>query len=113
MSADNKTPHNRLTGIYAEFQDIIDGDSLLKADFDTLKTCLSGAKPDIGPGPVTAEICQRIIGHLVSEVEECADDEQRNQDESPMWAANAEPGQAQRYFDLKDALDRFRLIYIK
>ena len=113
MSADNKTPLSQVTEIYSEFRDIIDGDSLLQADFKTLRACLSGTRPDIGPGPLAAGICDRIIRHFVSEVEECADDEQRNQDESPMWAANAEPGRAQRYFDLRAAVERFRQTHLE
>jgi len=113
VSAESRTSLDRLREIHAEFRDIIDGDSLLKADFKTLRACLSGARPDIGPGPLAAGICDRIIRHFVSEVEECADDEQRNQDESPMWAANAEPGRAQRYFDLRAAVERFRQTHLE
>ena len=101
-----------LDHIRSEYRSIIEGDSVLKHDFQKLRGCLAKDSDENVCYLSMAKECDKMLDHLRSELRECADDDQRIRDESPMWADEAMPSRDQRYYELKRELDNFYLHYI-
>jgi len=108
MTAHLVTTATALHFIYDDYHTIIEGDSVLKHDFKALKACLEKGTN----AAHIAKACDKIIGHLLSELQECSDDVQRINDESPVSIDEAESCD-HHYSKLKIALEAFRNTHIK
>lgn len=99
-----------LTSLYKEYHSIIEGNSVLKHDFKALNSCVKKGTN----AAHSAEQCEKIIHHLIAEVAETAEDDQRMDDEGPVCENNNPKScqHLQEHLNLKQDLETYHLTYL-
>lgn len=95
-----------LHAISSKYQKVIASDAIVQRDMEELMGYLRTSSPSSG------QHCEKIINHLLAEIHESVEDEQRMDDEGPTCQDAQNTCNEQDYFRFKDAMTDFQLHHI-
>jgi hypothetical protein len=100
---------NALDVIYNQYRAHIQSDFMLENDFQRLFECVALSQISAAQG------CEKIVNHVLAEVNESAGDDQRMADESPSCGSDdsAACRHLQTHLALSQALEGFCVTYLK
>ncbi len=90
-----------------KYRKVITSDAIVQQDVEELMKYLRTSDPSSG------RHCEKIIDHLLAEIHESAEDEQRMDNEGPTFQNAQNTNNAQDYFLFKDAMADFYQHHIK
>ena len=96
-----------LHAISSKYRKVIASDTIVQHDMEELMGYLRTSDPSSGLH------CEKIINHLLAEIHEAAEDEQRMDDEGPTCQNAQNTYNDQDYFRFKDAMADFYQHHIK
>lgn len=104
----NKQKVAVLYAIKLQYKQILADDPVLKLDFNRLQKYVRLFHPH------SAERCTKIINHLLAEISEDIEDNQRMDDESPLYQKNKSVSynKPEDYLSLKHALEEYHGTYL-
>lgn len=92
--------------IIHQYEAVIASDAIVQRDMEELMGYLRTSDPSSG------QHCEKIINHLLAEIHESVEDEQRMDDEGPTCQDAQNTCNEQDYFRFKDAMTDFQLHHI-